>query len=113
MTIVHLRGGLGNQMFQYALGRALTSRNGTELKFDASIYDNNPNYIYHLRLNFLNTKTTIATGSECDALTKNDQPRILRRPYRLLERILPFTAKTIIRERTFRFDPTVLDLKGS
>lgn len=31
---VHLRGGLGNQMFQYAAARALAARNGAELVLD-------------------------------------------------------------------------------
>lgn len=31
MILVRIRGGLGNQMFQYALGRHLAIRNGTEL----------------------------------------------------------------------------------
>ena len=38
MIIVKLRGGLGNQMFQYAAGRALALRHQTNLKLDRSIY---------------------------------------------------------------------------
>ncbi len=36
MIIVMLQGGLGNQMFQYAAGRALAIRNNTNLKIDLS-----------------------------------------------------------------------------
>ena len=36
MVIVSLEGGLGNQMFQYAAGRAVAARHGTELKLDVS-----------------------------------------------------------------------------
>ena len=36
MIIVRLRGGLGNQMFQYALGRTLSLARGTSLKLDLS-----------------------------------------------------------------------------
>ncbi|MDE2018773.1 MAG: alpha-1,2-fucosyltransferase [Patescibacteria group bacterium] len=36
MITVFLRGGLGNQMFQYALGLHLAKRNRTELRLDAS-----------------------------------------------------------------------------
>ncbi len=39
MVIVSIQGGLGNQMFQYAAGRALALRLGVELKLDLSWYD--------------------------------------------------------------------------
>ena len=39
MIILVLKGGLGNQLFQYATGRALSLKNGEELKFDASGYE--------------------------------------------------------------------------
>lgn len=34
MVIIRLNGGLGNQLFQYAFGRALSMQHGTQLKFD-------------------------------------------------------------------------------
>lgn len=34
MIIVKFQGGLGNQMFQYAMGRVLSKKNNIELKFD-------------------------------------------------------------------------------
>ena len=34
MIIVRLMGGMGNQMFQYAVGRSLAERRQTELKLD-------------------------------------------------------------------------------
>ena len=36
MIIIKLQGGLGNQMFQYAMGRSLSLRHKTLLKFDSS-----------------------------------------------------------------------------
>jgi hypothetical protein len=36
MIVVRLKGGLGNQMFQYALGRALQHRRGDELRLDVT-----------------------------------------------------------------------------
>lgn len=38
MVIVTLKGGLGNQMFQYAAGLRLAKRHGTKLKIDMSWY---------------------------------------------------------------------------
>lgn len=40
MIITQIIGGLGNQMFQYAAGRALSLRNGTELVLDISGFEN-------------------------------------------------------------------------
>jgi hypothetical protein len=37
MIIVRLEGGLGNQMFQYALGRMLALKNNTDLKLDLAL----------------------------------------------------------------------------
>jgi hypothetical protein len=36
VIVVQLSGGLGNQMFQYATGRALAARHGTQLVLDSS-----------------------------------------------------------------------------
>ncbi|QIP11503.1 alpha-1,2-fucosyltransferase [Spirosoma aureum] len=38
MVIARISGGLGNQLFQYALGRSLALRNNTSLYFDLSYY---------------------------------------------------------------------------
>ncbi len=39
MIVVRLKGGLGNQMFQYALGRVLAIKNNTELVFNIEAYN--------------------------------------------------------------------------
>lgn len=42
MIIVRLAGGLGNQLFQYAFGRALAHRHGVPLKVDRHLLDQQP-----------------------------------------------------------------------
>ena len=42
MIVVRLIGGLGNQMFQYALGRHLALTNGVELLLDTTHFDRIP-----------------------------------------------------------------------
>ena len=50
MIIAHLNGGLGNQMFQYAIARAAALRLDTELKLDRSTCDKSivPHAVYKL-----------------------------------------------------------------
>ena len=48
MIVVKLKGGLGNQMFQYAAGRALAVRAGTDLLLDTKIYGQTYNREYGL-----------------------------------------------------------------
>ena len=48
MIIVKLKGGLGNQMFQYALGRRLSLERGVPLKLDLSWYLGNEKRKYEL-----------------------------------------------------------------
>lgn len=38
-VILRLNGGLGNQMFQYAFGRAIAEHHGAEIEIDRSLYD--------------------------------------------------------------------------
>lgn len=48
MIIVRLRGGLGNQMFQYAAGRALAAHHQVPLKLDLYTYARHPYRRYEL-----------------------------------------------------------------
>lgn len=64
MIVTHIIGGLGNQMFQYAMGRALSLQNRRALKLDISDFEN-----YKLHQGFelqrlFNAPISIATPSE-------------------------------------------------
>ncbi|HED37756.1 MAG TPA: alpha-1,2-fucosyltransferase [Ignavibacteria bacterium] len=62
MIIIKLKGGLGNQLFQYTLGRSLEFVHHKQVKFDLSWFDKFPQRKYNLS-NF-NTKVDIATKIE-------------------------------------------------
>jgi hypothetical protein len=65
MIIVKLIGGLGNQLFQYALGRHLAIKNNTELKLDSTGF--HTYYKLHkYSLQSLNVIENIATGKEIE-----------------------------------------------
>lgn len=48
MVIVNLCGGLGNQLFQYACGRAVAAANGMRLKLDVSAFPDKNGRLYEL-----------------------------------------------------------------
>ncbi len=75
MIVVRLKGGLGNQMFQYALGRILSIKNNTELAFNIEAYeDKSPRMfksnfaIRDYDLEVFNIKGRIAKKSEIPLL---------------------------------------------
>jgi hypothetical protein len=72
MIIVRVTGGIGNQMFQYAFGRALAERHKTEVKLDISFYSdpkwNVPPRTYDLDI--FNIHEKFATQEETSKLSK-------------------------------------------
>jgi hypothetical protein len=64
MIIVHLMGGLGNQMFEYAAGLALARRRRTVLKLDTSFYREHDVDDRHYSLDCLNVSAQFATEDE-------------------------------------------------
>lgn len=66
MIVVQLTGGLGNQLFQYAMGRTLASFNQVELKLDLSFFKTYEWHAYSLSPFAINE--IHASESECDQL---------------------------------------------
>jgi len=64
MTIVKLKGGLGNQLFQYAFGRLIASRRGEELKLDKDILGARKDTYRAYGLDNFKIKATLATPEE-------------------------------------------------
>lgn len=73
MIVVHLLGGLGNQLFQYSLGRKLSIIKNTTLKLN--IRDFSTFYKLHkYSLNHFNIKEEFATNDEINYLISNTSP---------------------------------------
>jgi hypothetical protein len=82
MIIVKLMGGLGNQMFQYAAGRALSLKNNCELKLDLSFLQDKQNkpadFVFRdYDLDMFNLKVDFATTDEVRKLTKRSSDKTL------------------------------------
>lgn len=70
MIIVRLKGGLGNQMFQYALGRVLSIKNNTELLLDLNYFKNKNFTPREYNLGVFNIKARILQENKIPFLIK-------------------------------------------
>ncbi len=107
MIIVRLIGGLGNQLFQYAIARHIAEIHGTVLKLDISGFETYKLHKYSLWP--FNIQENFASPEEVAALTIRKQgipERVLRRALRCSSELAP----TYIREKHFHFDPEILNL---
>jgi len=108
MVVVGLSGGLGNQMFQYATGRALSLRLGVPLVLDLSWFSGRQDRVYSL------SPFTISATRVGDRADKADQHSRWMSLVGRIARRLAFRrmGSPIFRERFFHFDPTVIGLSA-
>ena len=111
MITVKLMGGIGNQMFQYAAGRALALKNRTELTLDLSWFDDMTGCtprIYELNVFMIDAMISKRNKSFLMNL------KVFEKYYRkFYNRIVLFRLRTSIEERYFYYDPDVLELKDN
>ncbi|MBC7893497.1 MAG: alpha-1,2-fucosyltransferase [Sphingobacteriaceae bacterium] len=98
MVISRITSGLGNQLFQYACGRALSLCQGVPMKLDLQNFQDFKNRRY--ALNALALKATEATPEEVNEFLKNDTP------WQRL--VMPRARRRVRRETGFGFDETLL-----
>lgn len=108
MIIVRLIGGLGNQLFQYSLGRHLCEIHKTELKIDISGFESYKLHKYSLWA--FNIRENCASPEEVKALT-TPKTGIAGQLLAKIFHKKPRRAKTNIREKKlFSFNPKILKL---
>jgi hypothetical protein len=105
MIITRLKGGLGNQLFQYATGRALALRNNDIVKLDITGYSehNGVDTMRQYNLAAFNIQENIATREEI---------RKLKYPFGIISKGMRFFRAKILREFTISFNQKIFDLKG-
>lgn len=102
MIIVDVFGGLGNQMFQYALGRHLAIKNGAPLTLrhmDVGAFSKRPYALGCFKL---------VSGVRVISKIENRRFKIFEKFWKLMGKI----EEPIILEKGFPFDQQVLNLRG-
>jgi hypothetical protein len=117
MIVVRLKGGLGNQMFQYALGRALQHRRSSGAKGSANSALRDGELRLDVTYLLGDSVFKWAVPREYDLDVFNIQPafayipRMLRRAFRTLDHAEPVPkSQTFVAEKEFGFHPGILEL---
>ena len=104
MVVVSLFGGLGNQLFQYAVGRAVAFRHKTILKLDVTAFE-----VYRLQaysLTHFNIREEFAYVGPVARLLGHPTNRHLRR----LRRYFPyFWLHSVNEQQQYKFDPGIFE----
>jgi hypothetical protein len=108
MIIVKIIGGLGNQMFQYAMGRALAIENSTELKLDISAFEWYKLHKYGL--NKLNIVENLASDEENKLFLKGEKKFGLNR---IVKFFVPYYKRSYISEKAMSYDPNMKMVKDN
>ncbi len=109
MVVVQLRGGMGNQLFQYALGRRLAIERNVPLKLDTSRLDRDPQRRFSL--DCFSFDADIATSDDIQCTKGGDG--IQGKLTRGLDRLKPCYRRHWVREQNLSFDSNVQNVPKS
>lgn len=109
MIIVKIIGGLGNQFFQYALGRTIAHKKNTSLKIDITSFKTYNLHKYALS-NF-NITGKIATEEEIRRLKCPSGMRFLRS--KLIQASKPYYNRSCVKELDFNFEPNIIKVSSN
>lgn len=107
MVIVRLLGGLGNQCFQYATGRAIADWHQVPLKLDISFFDRYPNREY--RLHHFNISADLASRAEMERMTGKGKNRLIRWVDAIWQKRLPYYRRLVYEQQGQCYDPHIKD----
>jgi len=111
MIITKLSGGLGNQLFQYALARQLAYQHNTEVKLDVSLYKNPPKESTkrNFELQNLHINAEIAQQEEIDKIKRKNLKGVFKSIYWRTQYLKPYYKQNLIKEQSCTFDKDILN----
>ena len=111
MIIVKLKGGLGNQLFEYATARRAAYSNNTALKVDLANYS--PLTERRYSLPFFNVKVEIASKDEIEFLKPPSRKSFYGVLRWLIKFFKPYYALHHVTERPISFDSNILKARNN
>ena len=107
MIVTTLNGGLGNQLFQYALARRLAYERNVQFRVDASIYVN-PSQYRTFRLNHFEVNASPITDSEAKKFWGWRNFHYIKKWHGYTELRKPYYKRTVVQEQNVKFDENIL-----
>lgn len=104
-VVARITGGLGNQLFQYAMGRALAARHSARLLLDLSHYEAAGTHTHRgFELAAFKTRFDVATGADLAPF----RPSLVKR---VLARTGLASGPRVLHQRGFGFNPEALGVE--
>jgi len=112
MIIVKIIDGLGNQMFNYALGRSLSLLSGYPLKLDLTSFEEEREFPFTYKLHYFNIEENIASRQEIEQIRDGFHLNAMKTlAFKLRRRLAPYHRKPYVMERFYHFDPGMLNIR--
>ncbi|RDV16706.1 alpha-1,2-fucosyltransferase [Pontibacter diazotrophicus] len=113
MVVVTLTGGLGNQLFQYTIGKQLAIKNETTLKLYIANLGVEDGRSY--KLNHYNIDEVLATESEVEKLIgEYYSSSLYAKIYRKIDSYRPkYKRKYYVEDENWRFEPEVMKVSSN
>lgn len=112
MIVTRLKGGLGNQLFQYAAGRRLAQVHGAELFLDISGLAESVRIERNFELHPFNIVARIADSEVLSRIPASRQRGMWARFADMVLGKMPSSSLRVVKEKHFHFDPDILKLHG-
>jgi hypothetical protein len=110
MIIIKLTGGIGNQMFQYSLGRVLSIKKNTNLKLDNTAYEKDYKNKRKYALCVFNIKAEIASNKDLKIYKTTFLKKLIESFMFKLFNATVVLTKNYIKEKNFFFQPEIINV---